>query len=340
MMLPTMRIPGVSACRQALTLLFFLSFSGATLASPPVLYTNDFGDILAERFKADTGRQLRVVEMTGGNLLARIAAERNNPRWDIVLLHGAGSLHGLDQEGQLRRDWQPAALAHFTEQGRAQVPANHAWIPAGATASCVIVWRKDRLKNPPSSLDDLAAPALRGRLGQADPAVAAPAWPCVAWLHYSMGIDNARAFYNRLFDNGLRIYPTNVPLGRALVAGDVDVALLSSPMAYALKNRGEPIAVVWPEEGAPASTRGVAIQARSRHVADAEAFVEWLLSPATQQFLTDEGDADGYFLSPVLGVRPRADGPPADGLYHLAPADWSAKHEAAIKTWFADQAIY
>lgn len=339
MVLPT-RFPSGNLRRLGVALLLLAGLPGMAQAGPPVLYTNDFGDILAERFEADTGRNIRVVEMTGGNLLARIAAERNNPRWDVVLLHGTGSLHNLDEEGQLLRDWRPDALDGFTEQGRELVPDNLAWLPAGATASCVIAYRTDRVRNPLGSLDDLTERSLRGRIGQADPAVAAPAYPCVAWLHYSLGIPEARRFYDRLFDNGLRVFPTNVPLGRALAAGDVDVALLSSPMAYTLKNAGEPLAVVWPEEGAPASSRGVAIQARSRYVEDAQVFVEWLLSPATQQFLVDHGGADGYFLSPVDGVRQRPDGPPHDARYLVAPAEWSADNEAAIKTWFSDQAIY
>ncbi|WP_462381427.1 extracellular solute-binding protein [Pseudomonas sp. Marseille-QA0892] len=304
-----------------------------------VLYTNDFEDIIGERFKTDTGHDIEVVQMSGGNLLARIAAERNNPHWDVVLFDGLGSLYNLDAEGQLRRGWTPENAKHLTEQGRALVPEDAAWMPSGATASCVIAYRTDRVETPPTSFSDLTAPAYRGEIGQADPAVAAPAYPCVAAQHHSMGMEAARALYSGLLDNDLRVFRTNGPVARALAAGEIQAAMLSSPFAYNLKHDGAPIDVVWPQDGAPASSRGVAIQAKSQNLEAAEAFVNWMVEPATQQFLTDNGGKDGLFLSPVEGVEPLPFGPPATARYDIAPADWSAEHEAEIKNWFADQAV-
>lgn len=47
-------------------------------AGPLVLYTNDFEGASTERFEADTGREIDVVQMSGGEILARIAAEAAN----------------------------------------------------------------------------------------------------------------------------------------------------------------------------------------------------------------------------------------------------------------------
>ncbi|WP_447956936.1 extracellular solute-binding protein [Vreelandella sp. EE7] len=325
---------------KAVTGLCLGLLSNAALASPLVLYTNDFEDIIGERFTADTGFEIEVVQMSGGNLLARIAAERNNPNWDVLLFDGVGSLHSLDQQGLLKRDLEVDNQRHLTEQGRALLPESRAWVPAGTTASCALAYRTDLVDQAPTSFDDLTDSRFEGVVGQADPAVAAPAYPCVAWLHYDRGMEQARELYSGILDNDLRVFRTNGPTGRALASGEISVAMLSSPNAYALKESGEPVEVVWPEGGAPSSSRGVAIQADTEQTEAAEAFANWMLDPETQQFLTDNGGKDGLFLSPVEGVTPLPYGPEANAVYNVAPAEWAAENEAAIKNWFADQAVY
>ena len=324
---------------KTVTALCALLLGNAAMASSLVLYTNDFEDIIGDRFTADTGYEIEVIQMSGGNLLARIAAEANNPRWDVLLFDGVGSLHSMDQQGMFMRNLAPENEQYLTEQGRSLVPESRAWMPAGTTASCVLVYRTDLVSEPPATFADLTSSAFKGVIGQADPAVAAPAYPCVASLHYDMGMDAARQLYSGILDNDLRVFRTNGPTRRALSAGEISVAMLSSPNAYSMIQSGEPVEVVWPEAGAPSSSRGVAVQASTDKTDAAQAFVNWILSPATQQFLTENGGADGLFLSPVEGVNPLSYGPPAEAVYRVAPAAWAAEHEAAIKSWFADQAV-
>lgn len=306
---------------------------------PLVLYTNDFEDIIGERFTADTGIEIEVVQEPGGNLLARIAAEGSNPQWDVALFDGLGSLHALGSEGLLRTGVEPTGLDGLTPQARELLPDDLAYVPVGTTASCVIVYRTDLVGDPPTTYEDLAEERLRGLAGQADPAVAAPAYPCVAWLHYDRGIDSAQGLYQDILDNDLRLFRTNGPTRQALEAGEIHAALLSSPQALGLVVDGEPVQVAWPDDGAPASSRGIAVSAGSERPEAASAFQEWMLDPATQQFLTDEAGRDGLFLASVNGVEPAPGSPAADRTYNIAPADWAAENEAAIKEWFADRAV-
>lgn len=304
-----------------------------------VLYTNDFENVLQERFRADTGRDVEVIQMSGGELLARIAAEAANPQWDAVIFNGSNALFALDQQEQLKRMVQPRNLANLNEIGKSQLPENRSWFPIGMAASCVMTYRTDLVQTPPARFEDLATEAFAGKVGMADPAVAAPAYPCVAQLFHAMGEEKARKMFSGYFDNGMRVFRTNGPVGRALASGDISVALLTSQVAYTLKAGGTPVEIVWPKEGAPASVRGVGVQAKTRRPEAAQAFVEWLLEPATQTYLQDSAGPDGLFEPTVTGAGRRADGPP-DGLpYSVVPADFAAGNEEAIKTWFADQAV-
>lgn len=307
---------------------------------PLVLYTNDFEGVITDRFEADTGRDIDVVQMSGGEILARIAAESSNPQWDVLIFNGSYTFHMLDQQEALMRGVEPANLGNLNEMGMTYLPENRSWFPIGLAASCVMLYRTDLVDQPPAAFADLADPRFNGQFGMADPAVAAPAYPCVAQFFESLGGDGARALFTSFFDNGMRVFRTNGPTGRALASGEISVALITSQVAYTVQAEGEvPVSVVWPQDGAPGVVRGVGIQASTSRPEAAKAFVEWLLEPATQSYLAEAVPADGKFEPTVTGAVRRADGPPEGATYLVASDPFAVEHEAEIKTWFADQAL-
>jgi DNA-binding transcriptional LysR family regulator len=72
------------------------------------------------------------------------------------------------------------------------LPENRSWFPIGLAASCVMLYRTDLVDQPPATFADLADPRFNGQFGMADPAVAAPAYPCVAQFFESLGDEGAR----------------------------------------------------------------------------------------------------------------------------------------------------
>lgn len=309
-------------------------------AGPLVLYTNDFEGAITARFEADTGHQIDVVQMSGGELLARVAAEAANPQWDVLIFNGSYSLHALDRQDRLKRDVAPRNLGALNETGLAYLPANQAWFPIGLTASCVMMYRSDLVDRPPTDYADLADPRFNGGVGMADPAVAAPAYPCVAEFFHRMGRQDAEALFTGYFDNGLRVFRTNGPVGRALASGEISVALITGQVAYATKAAEEfPVEIVWPEDGAPGAVRGVGVQAGTPRPEAARDFVDWLLTPATQAHLIETAGPDGIFEPTVQGVPVRPEGLPQGAVYRVAPDDYAVENEAAIKSWFADRAL-
>lgn len=309
-------------------------------AGPLVLYTNDFEGAITERFEADTGREIDVVQMSGGEILARIAAEAANPQWDVLIYNGSYTFHMLDEQGALLRDVEPANLDNLNEVGQRFLPENRSWFPIGLAASCVMLYRTDLVDEPPATFADLADPRFNGQFGMADPAVAAPAYPCVAQFFEQLGGEDARDLFTSFFENGMRVFRTNGPTGAALASGDISLALITSQVAYTVRAGGEvPVSVVWPEDGAPGVVRGVGIQAQTPRPEAAKAFVEWLLEPETQSHLAAAIPSDGKFEPTVAGAVRRPDGPPEGQTYLVASDPFAVEHEAEIKTWFADQAL-
>jgi len=337
-MTPIQRLMGSAALGAVASLAAPALAQDAT--GPLVLYTNDFEGVITERFEADTGREIDVVQMSGGELLARIAAESNNPQWDVLIFNGSYTFEMLDRQGQLMRNVAPANLHNLNELGRTYLPENGSWFPIGLAASCVMLYRTDLVETPPTEFSDLSDPRFEGMFGMADPAVAAPAYPCVAAFFETMGEDAAQEMFTGFFDNGMRVFRTNGPTGRALASGEISLALITSQVAYTVLADGDvPASVVWPEAGAPGVVRGAAISAATSRPQAAQAFVEWLLEPGTQSYLAEAVPTDGKFEPTVNGAVRRADGPPEGARFIVASDSFAVDNEADIKTWFADQAL-
>lgn len=319
-----------------LTLIVGTSAFQAAATDHLVLYTNDFEDIIGQQFEKDTGMKVDVVKMSGGELLARIAAEQANPQWDLLLYDGDYALYNLDKNKQLLTNVRVANESQLTAEGKDLMPASRAFFPVGISSSCVIVQRADAGVNI-TDYQGLLDPALKGKVGMADPAIAAPAYPCVAGLFHEWGTQPAQTFFSKLFDNQVQVLRTNAPVARALQSGQLSAALLTSQNAYTLKQKQPDIKIIWPSTGTPATIRALGIQAKTAHADQAKAFVNWMLAAKTQQFLIENGGADGLFKPTVHHVTERADGPASDSRYNITPVADASAQENQIKTWFSDQ---
>ncbi|MBW7456633.1 extracellular solute-binding protein [Paenibacillus sepulcri] len=306
---------------------------------PLTVYLNDFDEIIGPEFEKATGYKVNLVVGNGAETMSRIEAEKGNPHWDVVWMDALPSIHSLGEQGQLLEGWQPENLKNLTDFTKPIVPTNNAYFPTGVHAAGVIIYNTKLITadKAPKSWADLAKPEYKGLVGMADPAVAAPAYPFVSWFFENKGMDEGKTFFKGMLDNGMHVYPKNPNVATAVAGGEIQVAAIQESNAYTLKKDGEPIEIVWPEEGAPASVRVAAIQKESTHMKAAKAFIEFLLDPKTQQYLIDQG-AESYFEPSAVGVNAKDDRAKDTKLVY-AQAPWAAEHEAEIKQWFADQSV-
>lgn len=304
------------------------------------IYMNPWGPTMSDRFTDDTGIPTEIADLGGGEILARIAAESNNPQWDVVVLDGHGSLQALADDGALLTDWSTGSLANLDEQATALLPADHAWVPISLHAAAVIAYNTDLIDpaDAPQTWTDLTDPAF-APIGIADPAVAAPAYPIVSWFFDELGADAAEDYFETLASNGLNKYPKNGPVAQALASGEVAVAMLQEQNTYGLLSDGEPVDFVWPDEGAPGVVRAMAISADTPRPCAATAFAEWLFTPETMTHLMAEGGDDGI-ISPLVEGTDVSSLPaerPADGALAFPSAAFAAAQEVEIKDWFANE---
>lgn len=303
---------------------------------PLIVYLNDFDDVIADMFKEATGYDVEVVSGNSAEIMSRIAAEKGNPQWDVVWIDSMYDVYNLAGDGELITDFEPENAVNLTDFSKTLVPENKCMYPTDIHAAGVLVYRNDVWSeaDAPKTFADLTDEKYKDQVGMADPGVAAPAYPLAAYFMDTLGLEAGEEYFTTLFDHGLKVFPKNPQVVQALAGGDISIAMLQETNAYDMVASGEPITIIWPEDGAPGSTRVAAISAQSEQPEIAKMFVNFLLDAKTQQALVDTGD-EGYFEPSVNGVNAKAE---RDPNAKLAVADevFGAENEADIKAWFAD----
>ena len=310
--------------------------AAVTQEKPLVVYLNDFDAVIPDMFKEATGYEVEVVVGNGAETMSRIAAEKSNPQWDVVWIDSMYDVYNLSKDGDLMTDIEVENADNLTEFASALVPENKCFYPTGIHAAGVLVYRNDVYseEEAPKTFEELADEKYAGKVGMADPGVAAPAYPLAAYFMDEMGMEGGQEYFSTMFSQGLKVFPKNPQVVQALASGEINVAMLQESNAYDMVASGEPISIVWPENGAPGSTRVAAISAATSQPEVAKAFVNFLLDPETQQALINTGE-EGFFEPSVEGVTLKEERD-ADAKLAVADVEFGAENEAEIKAWFAD----
>jgi len=228
--------------------------AGCWSASGPtvIVYTaldSEFSEPILDQFAAHTGIAVRPkfdVESTKTvGLVEAILAEADRPRCDVFWNNEILHTLRLDRQGLLERYESPAAKDY---PAWARSPEG-TWHAFAARARILLVNTKvvpqaDR----PRSLEDLADPKWRGRVGMAKPLFGTTATHA-ACLFAAWGDQRAKDFFGRLKDNEIQILSGNKQVAKAVASGQLAFGLTDTDDALVEIAKGMPVAIVYPDQG-------------------------------------------------------------------------------------------
>ncbi len=227
--------------------------SVATRADEVVVYTaldRQFSEPILREFTAQTGIKVRPVFDTESTktvgLVNRIRAERNRPRCDVFWNNEIINTLRLKNEGLLQ-PCQPSEAEHYPPIYR---DPERYWYGLAARARVLIV-NTDLVKpeQMPTSINDLADPRWRGRIGIAKPLFGTTA-SHVACLYALLGQRKAEELLNSYKANGVEIAAGNKTCATMVSAGRLAFGLTDTDDAIIEKEAGKPVAIVFPDGGA------------------------------------------------------------------------------------------
>jgi iron(III) transport system substrate-binding protein len=311
--------------------------SASAAAVPLVVYSaQGYDSAMTKAFTKATGIPVSLDDNSTGPLLTQIEASKNNPKWGLLWVDGATAFAGLDQQGLLLKGFEPTIT--WNSLGSQSVPADKSYVPTGVTLMGIVAYNKSKVPDPPSTWQALESAAWKGQVGMNDPSQSGPTFPLIAGvMNYLGGVTAGEKFFNTLKSNGLVIHPTNGPTLQALTSGQINLALVQSSAAigatFTDKNIG--IKYLSPATLLP-SAIGIDAKASPQVQAEAEKFVEFVLSAAGQKVM-QSGDptGDSLYYPVVSGVNPLPSLPSLASVktQTINPYTWGPQ-EATINTWF------
>jgi iron(III) transport system substrate-binding protein len=295
-----------------------------------------YDQAMTNAFHKATGIPVKLDDNSTGPLLTQIEASKNNPNWGLLWVDGATAFAGLDQQGLLQKGFEPKVS--WNSLGQQSLPADKSYTPTGVTLMAALVYNKTKVTDPPSTWQQLLEPQWKGDIGMNDPSQSGPTYPFIAgMMNYLGGVSNGESYFTKLKTNGLIIHPTNGPTLQALTSGQIKLALVQSSAGIGAVLGDKQLAVKYldPVTLLP-SAIGIDAKAPAAERAEAEKFIEFVLSPAGQKVM-QSGDPTGDSLYyPVLqGVNPLSSLPSLASVktQTINPYTWGPK-EATINTWF------
>jgi iron(III) transport system substrate-binding protein len=313
------------------------SSSPAAATVPLVLYSaQGYDSAMSKAFTKATGIPVSLDDNSTGPLLTQIEASKNNPKWGLLWVDGATAFAGLDTQGLLMKGFEPSVS--WNSLGTASLPADKSYVPTGVTLMGIVAYNKAKVKNPPTTWQALLSSTWKGQVGMNDPSQSGPTFPLIAGvMNYLGGVSDGEKYFSTLKANGLIIHPTNGPTLQALTSGQINLALVQSSAAIGATFTDKNIGIEYlnPATLLP-SALGIDAKAPAAEQAEAEKFIEFVLSPAGQRVM-QSGDPTGDSLYyPVIdGVSPLPSLPSLASVktQTINPYTWGPQ-EATVNTWF------
>jgi iron(III) transport system substrate-binding protein len=236
--------------RIALASVAILMLAACSRAPTVVVYVSHdqvFSEPILKDFERDTGIKVRAVydteESKSTGAMNRLIAEKNNPQADVYWANEPVRAEVLRQQGIAAPYFSPSAEgipAAFRD------PKGY-WTGFAARARVLIVNRNTKAK--PASVLSYNDPQWRGKTVIANPLFGTTTTQ-VAALFVLWGDDKARAYMAGLHDNAVKLSGSNGDSADLVARGEFAFSLVDSDDAVNRMRQGEPVEMIYPDQGA------------------------------------------------------------------------------------------
>lgn len=271
---------------------------------------------IAKGFEAKTGIKVEQFQGTTGEILARLEAEKANPAADVVILASWSDGLSMKQQG---------ALASYKPQNADKLVKEFADNDnqlVGYSASAVgVIYNTTVVPQLDADWAELADPKYQGMLAIPDPEKSGACKDFLAGFVNRYGWDALEG----MAKNGMTVPGANKAALEAVTTGEKGILVAGVDYnAYSSMKKGEPLAIYYPKGGTIVNPRPAMIMKDAPDMANAQKFMDYLLSDEAQQMV-----ADAYLIPGRSDVQ--AKGTPLADIPQI-PAEWDKMMAIASDT--------
>ncbi|MBU8544234.1 putative 2-aminoethylphosphonate ABC transporter substrate-binding protein [Roseomonas sp. ROY-5-3] len=267
-----------------------------------------------------------------GIMTARLIAERENPRADMVWGLSVFSLLQMEAQNMLEPYTPQGAEALRPNFRSDRSPMTWTGMDAFVSAICfnTVVAQQRNLPRP-STWADLLNPVYRGHVVMPNPASSGTGFLSVAGWLGAQGNDAAWTYMTGLHQN-IQVYTHSgsAPCNNA-ARGEYGLGISFDMRAVTLRNQGAPIEIIVPTDGVGFDLEATAILRGSRNMEAAKRLADFAVSrPAMELY------GRYYALVALPGVQPSVQNYPAEFEQRLVEQnfrDVALRRDAILREW-------
>lgn len=312
-------------------LAFVLGGAGPAAGQSVTLYTAGPAPLakgMASLFTSKTGIKVEIYQATSGDVLARLEAEKSQPRADVVVLASWGEGLAVRERGMVQAYSSPEAKKLRPQWSDGGLAAQ-----GGAGLAVILNSEAVTKEQQPQSWFDLGAPLWKDAVTMPDPTLSGSAAEFLAIVVQTYG-QKAWKLFEDLARNGMLVPGPNAAALNPVLSGAKKATIAGVDyISYGQIAKGEKLAINYPKDGAVVALRPVFVQQGAPHREDAQKLVDFMLSEAGQNLVAKT------FLIPARGdIRAQR---PVPGDFKMLAPDWDfvKKNQAEIVNRFRKEIV-
>ena len=276
----------------------------------------------------------KIVRDSTGIITAKLLAEKDNPRADLIWGVSATSLLVCDQVGMLT-GYNPKGLENLKPGFFDPKNKTVHWTGLKAYMTGIVgntIEMKAKGLKLPMSYADLLDPMYKGHLVMPNPASSGTGFLTVSAILQIMGEDKGWEYLDKLHQNIAVYTHSGSKPAKMAGKGEYPIGISFAYRGFKQRSKGEPVEIAFPKEKSGWEVEANGLIKKPKIKKEAKIFLDWAISDDAYKMYSKIYPIIGSKVVPI--VVP--DGYPKDPATQLIDNDfdWAARNRAAIlKEW-------
>lgn len=240
-----------------------------------------------QQFTKDTGIKVDFIDMSSGEVLSKLQAEKGKPSADVWFGGGLVSFITAKNKGLLEQYISPemreVPLKYRDKDG---YWSGVSLVLVGFMVNNEIL--ADKKLAAPKTWADLTKPEYRDEVIMANPAISGTNYALVDNLIQELGEDKAWEYFEALNKNVPFLAKRGGEPPMKVTTGEFGVAVIPMSGEFILMEGKYPVTTIYPEDMIPWVPAGMAIFKNAENLPEAKKFIDWALSERGQIVIRDE----------------------------------------------------